>query len=170
MTNKTKPHAKMTCFDYVIAAAVIVLACATVFIGICWVNFWLVIIGVAAMILPFILRRAYQWRAICGLALAYFLTYSVLSVFGCYQPFTVDINRVMDYSWAPLGFYDPNHAWEGSSYAVHHPTEKTGGWRDSMMWAFVPLWLLDCQFIHNGKPPDDKSFYKKVWDNENNTN
>jgi hypothetical protein len=85
-----------------------------------------------------------------GLVLVYVLLYTGLSIFGRYQPIAVDVNGVMDYAWAPLGFYDPDHAWEGSSYAVHHPIEKTGGWHRSMMLTFVPLWLLDCQFIHKG--------------------
>jgi hypothetical protein len=87
-----------------------------------------------------------------GLLLVYFLLYSMFSIFGRYQPIAVDVNRVMEYAWAPVGFYDPNHAWEGSSYAVHHPTEKTGGWHDSMLITFFPLWVLDNKFIHKGPP------------------
>jgi hypothetical protein len=84
------------------------------------------------------------------LLLAYILAYSALSVFGRYQPMTVDVNGVMGYAWAPVGFYDPGHAWPHSTYAVRHPTEKTGGWHDFMMWAFLPLWTFDNELVHRG--------------------
>ena len=82
--------------------------------------------------------------------LGYVLFYSVLSWRGRYQPIAVGADHVKAYAWAPFGFYDSEHAWPHSSYAVHHPTEKTGGWRQGMLWAFAPLWLLDRQFIHSG--------------------
>jgi len=88
-----------------------------------------------------------------GLMLVYILLYSGLSIFGRYQPFTVGTFGVERYEWAPFGFYDPDDPWEGSSYAVHHPAEKPGGWRTYMMLAFFPLWGLDNNFIHKG-PPD----------------
>ena len=85
-----------------------------------------------------------------GLVLVYVLVYSGFSVFGRYQPIMVGTFGVEGFAWAPIGFYDPVHAWEGSSYAVHHPTEKTGGWHDSMLITFFPLWVLDNKFIHKG--------------------
>ncbi len=85
-----------------------------------------------------------------GLVLIYVLVYSALSIFGCYQPLSVGTFEVKEFAWAPFGFYDPDHAWKGSSYAVHHPTEKTGGWHGTLTWAFLPLWTLDCGFIHTG--------------------
>jgi len=85
-----------------------------------------------------------------ALLLVYILAYSALSVFGRYQPLVVDVNGVMEYAWAPVGFYDPDHPWPHSSYAVRHPNEKTGGWRDSMMWAFLPLWMFDIKLVHRG--------------------
>jgi len=68
-------------------------------------------------------------KVVGSLLLIYILVYSVLSVFGSYQPEAVDVRGVMAYWWAPVGFYDAKHAWPGSSYAVKHPSEKTGGWR-----------------------------------------
>jgi hypothetical protein len=86
-----------------------------------------------------------------------FAAYVLLSLNGGYQPSCVGASGVKWYEWAPFGFYDPDHAWEGSSYAVHHPTEKTGGWNRTMMWTFLPLYYVDDQFIHkmsyDGKTP-----------------
>jgi hypothetical protein len=87
-------------------------------------------------------------KIFCGLVIVYVLAYSGLSVFGRYQPIAVGTFGVEEFAWAPFGFYDPDHAWEGSSYAAHHPAEKTGGWHDSMLITFFPVWMLDCQFIH----------------------
>jgi len=81
--------------------------------------------------------------------LAYVLVYSILSLCGKYQPISVGAAGVKDYAWAPSGFYDPNHAWPGSAYAVRHPTEKTGGWSRAMMLVFFPLWYLDARYIHS---------------------
>jgi len=94
-----------------------------------------------------------------GLILVYALIYSGLSIFGRYQPMSVGTFGVKEFAWAPFGFYDTDHAWEGSSYAVHHPTEKTGGWQRIMMWTFVPLWSLDCEFIH--KEPTQAEIEKR---------
>ena len=94
-------------------------------------------------------------KIVGGLVLVYVLLYTGLSICGRYQPIAVGISHVEKYAWAPYGFYDQDHAWEGSSYAVHHPTEKTGGWYRPIMWTFVPLWILDNQFIHTG--PTDPS-------------
>ena len=105
-------------------------------------------------------KKILKWNGVrrclkifCGLVVVYVLAYSGFSVFGRYQPIAVGTFGVEEFAWAPFGFYDPDHAWEGSSYAAHHPTEKTGGWHRAMMWTFVPLWMLDCQFIH--KRPTD---------------
>ena len=89
--------------------------------------------------------------------LAYVLVYSVLSLCGKYQPISVGAAGVKDYAWAPSGFYDPDHAWSGSAYAVRHPTEKTGGWSRAMMLVFFPLWYLDARYIHSESrmPPNN---------------
>ncbi|MGH7992202.1 MAG: hypothetical protein ACREDQ_01690 [Limisphaerales bacterium] len=101
-----------------------------------------------------------RWGKIFGgLALIYVLLYSSLSIFGRYQPISVGTFGVEEFAWAPFGFYDPDHAWDGSSYAIHHPTEKTGGWHKIIMWTFVPMWVLDCQFIHKG--PSDVEIEKR---------
>ena len=88
--------------------------------------------------------------------LAYGLIYSVLSLCGKYQPISVGAAGVKDYAWAPLGFYDADHAWPRSAYAVRHPTEKTGGWSTAMMLMFYPLWYSDARYIHseNRMPPN----------------
>jgi hypothetical protein len=91
-------------------------------------------------------------KIFCGLVIVYVLAYSGFSVFGRYQPIAVGTFGVEEFAWAPFGFYDLDHAWEGSSYAVHHPSEKTGGWHDSMLITFFPLWVLDNKFIHKGPP------------------
>jgi hypothetical protein len=87
----------------------------------------------------------------------YILIYMVLSLNGSYQPDSYDLRGPMSYARAPCGFYDPNHAWKGSSYAVHHPTEKTGGWSTSMEISFLPLYCLDCEFIHKWNPDKTSS-------------
>jgi hypothetical protein len=99
-----------------------------------------------------LVRRA--GKVIASLFLVYVLTYSVLSAFGSYQPSEVDVWGVTRYWWAPLGFYDAKHAWPHSSYAVRHPSEKTGGWSNFMCWTFAPLFLFDIEFIHKGPPPN----------------
>jgi hypothetical protein len=100
-------------------------------------------------------------RVIAAMLLVYVLSYVVLSVCGRYQPIAFGADHVEAWNWAPLGFYDPDHAWAGSFYAVHHPTEKTGGWHRAMMWAFVPLWELDCHYVHNGWPPEESNSLRK---------
>ena len=87
-------------------------------------------------------------RIIIAILLLYVLSYVVLSVNGCYQPLSVGLNGAKSYAWAPLGFYDPDHAWKNSFYAQQHPAEKTGGWRPFMWLAFLPLWELDFRCIH----------------------
>jgi hypothetical protein len=86
-------------------------------------------------------------RMFCALFVVYVLTYLVLTFNGGYQPISVGASHVKEYAWAPLGFYDPDHAWKNSSYAHHHPTEKTGGW-NQMMLVFYPLWFIDVRYIH----------------------
>ena len=93
-------------------------------------------------------------KVVGGVLLIYVLIYSVLSAFGSYQPKDVDVRGVMSYWWAPVGFNDAKHAWAGSSYAIRHLSEKTGGWRPIMFWTFLPLFYLDNQFIHSGPPPN----------------
>jgi hypothetical protein len=95
-------------------------------------------------------------KVVGGVLLTYVLVYSVLSAFGGYQPVAFDLRGggVMAYGWAPVGFYDAKYAWAGSSYAQEHPSEKSGGWRPFMFWAFFPLFYLDNQFIHQGPPPN----------------
>ena len=87
------------------------------------------------------------WIIVGGLVFIYVLVYSGLSMAGCYQPIAVGIGHVETYAWAPLGFYDPDHAWRGSVYAVRHPTETTGGW-GRLMFIFHPLWLIDARYVH----------------------
>lgn len=100
-------------------------------------------------------------RIIIAISLLYVLPYAVLSVCGRYQPYSVGVAGVKEYAWAPFGFYDPDHAWAGSSYAVLHPAEKTGGWHLFTRLAFGPLWELDCELIHNGSPPEDSNSSRK---------
>jgi hypothetical protein len=88
-------------------------------------------------------------RIISAVLLIYILTYAVLSLCGRYQPISVGIDHVEAYSWAPFGFYDADHAWSGSVYAVQHPTAKTGGWSRFVTLTFYPLWELDTHFIHS---------------------
>lgn len=98
---------------------------------------------------PCHMKRA---RNIFGfVALGYVSCYLVLSLCGRYESTAMGADHVEAWAWAPLGFYDAEHPWRRSSYAVHHPTEKTGGWRMYMFWTFAPLWLLDHQFIHSGR-------------------
>jgi len=85
---------------------------------------------------------------ITAIFLIYFFSYVVLSVSGQYQPIAVGIDHVELYAWAPFGFYDPDHAWRGSVYAIRHPTEKTGGWKYFPGRMYEPLWKFDCRFIH----------------------
>jgi hypothetical protein len=85
---------------------------------------------------------------VSALVLVYVLLYSGLSIAGRYQPISVGIDQVKGYAWAPFGFYDPDHAWRGSGYAVRHPSEKTGGWSRFMVRTFYPLWLIDARYIH----------------------
>jgi hypothetical protein len=87
---------------------------------------------------------------IVALLVLYVLSYAVLSLCGRYQPMSIGAAGVKQYAWAPFGFYDADHAWARSAYAVHYPTEKTGGWRNYMMWSFAPLWWLDFHYIHSG--------------------
>jgi hypothetical protein len=60
----------------------------------------------------------------CGFAIAYVLTYSVLSLNGRYEPIAFDLQGVMWSSWAPAGFYDPNHPWPGSVAARKSKDKK----------------------------------------------
>src|ERR1017187_5633412 len=92
-----------------------------------------------------ILRRC--WITIGVFGLVYVFVYLGLSMAGRYQPISVGIDHVEVYAWAPFGFYDPDHAWRGSVYAVRHPTEKTGGW-GRLMFIFQPLWLIDARYVH----------------------
>jgi hypothetical protein len=87
-------------------------------------------------------------RIIGGLAVVYFLIYLGLTLNGRYQPIAVGAANVKEWAWSPWGFYDADHAWPNSSYAHKHPNEKTGGWKNSMMLVFFPLWEIDTRFVH----------------------
>jgi hypothetical protein len=100
-----------------------------------------------------LLRRVGKFTG--SLLVIYMLVYSVLSVFGSYQPAAYDLRGVMWYEWAPAGFYDAKHAWPMSAYAVKHPDEKTGGWSQFMFLTFMPLYYLDNHFIHKGPSSHD---------------
>ncbi|GEM_PF-3045861 len=78
----------------------------------------------------------------------YVLIYAILSINGRYQPAAVNLRGIMWSSWAPAGFYDAEHPWPGSVEARKSPNQKTGGWRASMIYAFLPLWEIDVHFIH----------------------
>ena len=89
-------------------------------------------------------------RIIVVILLLYVLSYSILSVCGRYQPDSYDLRGPMHHSWAPFGFYDPDHPWPGSLDAVRHPSEQTGGWSQPMTWGFLLLWQFDNHFVHKG--------------------
>ena len=87
-------------------------------------------------------------RLCAFLLMAYILAYAILSLNGRYEPEFVGLAGVKSYAWAPYGFYDADHAWKGSLYARQHPEERTGGWRNSIIMVFGPLWIVDIHFIH----------------------
>ncbi len=79
-----------------------------------------------------------------GLAICYVLIYLLLSLCGQYRPMSAGgLGRMQIYStWAPFGFYDPNHSPPGSAI---------GTWRGSMILAFYPLWIIDICYVHKNK-------------------
>ena len=95
-------------------------------------------------------------RAFLGTLVVYVFVYAILSAGGKYQVSLVDINRVEGYSWAPMGFYDPSHPWAHSLDAKLHPG-KTGGWNDTLMVAFFPLYAVDILWIHKNYLPRSAS-------------
>ena len=82
--------------------------------------------------------------------MAYILVYAALSRSGHYQPFTIGLAGVKSYNWAPYGFY-VGQPWPGARAARQLPEEKTGGWRESMMMGFFPLWIVDTHYIHRAQ-------------------
>lgn len=92
-------------------------------------------------------------KIVSGLIAVYFLIYLVLTLNGSYQPAAYDLRGVMWNEWAPLGFYDSKHPWPNSFAANHSKDKTTGGWNDFMLYSFLPLWILDTNFIHSHAPP-----------------
>ena len=69
--------------------------------------------------------------------LIYVLSYSILSLNGCYEPGAVGIINVKMYKWAPFGFYN-----RGATQDRHL------GWNSFMCYTFLPLWAIDITFVH----------------------
>jgi hypothetical protein len=113
--------------------------------GLTFFGMW----GVCLSFAVFGLTRGHRISRLGALLLmAYILAYATLSLSGRYQPGAVGLNGVKWYTWAPYGFYVANHPWKNSKYALLHPEERAGGWSDSMIMGFVPLWIVDIHFVH----------------------
>lgn len=113
--------------------------------GLTFFGIW----GICLSFAIFGLNHGHIVSRVCTLILmAYILVYAALSLRGHYQPFIIGLAGVKSYSWAPYGFYDAGHPWPGARAARQLPEEKTGGWRESMMMVFFPLWIVDTPYIH----------------------
>jgi hypothetical protein len=83
------------------------------------------------------LRLLPAW--ICGIVVAYFFIYAVLSLSGSYQVVLADLNHA-DYGWVPFGFYASGH--------------KQNNWvNDTVFYVYRPLWVWDEKYIHKTPPP-----------------
>jgi hypothetical protein len=89
----------------------------------------------------------------CGVLVGlYFGIYLLLSFGGQYRPMSEGgIGHWETYSsWAPFGFYDPDHSPPGS-VAVERGM-VIGTWRGSMIRIFYPLWIADISYVHKTRP------------------
>jgi hypothetical protein len=75
-----------------------------------------------------------------GLLAAYFVTYSILSLGGHYEPSAVGTFGVERYWWAPIGFYN-----------AKHQASNNLGWNKVMCYTFLPLWCFDNSYLHNDR-------------------
>ena len=96
-----------------------------------------------------IVKVAYYTILIC--CVSYCFSYSLMSVFGTYQPSVVDLTGIKGYQWSPWGFYDPNHPSKYSIAARRSGTTKFGGWNAMMMRVYYPLYQLDTTYFHRYK-------------------
>lgn len=119
-------------------------------------GFWpslllcVLVVGVSLLLAILGLKRGHVVSRCCAaILIAYLTAYAILSVRGRYEPSVVGLNGVKSYSWAPYGFYDPDHPWKGSFSARRHPEEKTGGWNTCLEAAFAPLVYFDVHCFHN---------------------
>jgi hypothetical protein len=95
------------------------------------------------------------WRfgkVVGGLVIFYVLLYLLLSLCGQYRPMSEGgLGRMRVYSsWAPFGFYDPNHSPPGSVAAERGMI--IGTWRVSLIQVFYPLWIADILYVHKNLP------------------
>ena len=70
-------------------------------------------------------------------------SYLCLSQRGRYEPIAFDLHGVMWFSWAPQGF-------------VHQPKAE---WRPALMYAYLPMLILDWKLWHRNIEPGEKTNY-----------
>ena len=81
-------------------------------------------------------------KVLCILLVAYVGVYVILSMNGSYEPDAFSLRGVIDYEWAPRGFY-AEHIQQNANGSRDH-----GGWKRIMLRTFLPLWYIDVNFIH----------------------
>jgi hypothetical protein len=74
------------------------------------------------------------------LLLIYIGSYAVLSTGGRYEPFTIGLEHVSSYGWAPRGFVD-GYRWKRWPCTI-----------------YVPLWLLDRHVWHTAAKLDSGQY------------
>ena len=87
-----------------------------------------------------------------GLVGSYFLIYLILSFGGQYRPVSEGgLGHWQTYStWAPFGFFDPDHSPPDSVAAKRGLV--IGTWRGPMIRIFYPLWIADILYVHKTQP------------------
>ncbi len=87
-------------------------------------------------------------KLLCALLIGYVAAYVILSASGSYEPNAYSLRGVIDYEWAPFGFYSKTIP---QGIGVHD------GWNRTMLRVFFPLWCLDIRLRHrvsfDGKAP-----------------
>ena len=83
-------------------------------------------------------------KVLCFLVVAYVVVYVVLSMNGSYEPDAFSLRGVIDYEWAPFGFYaKPVPKRSAATRDVDF-----GDWNRVMLRIFFPLWYIDIRLFH----------------------